>query len=273
MSSRAVRISFGLVVILIGTLLNGALLLTPAPPLAPLWLGVLCEIVVLIVGIALAVTTPPAGYRPPTRMSAVDPPVPAPESVYRGAQPHPRAARSISKASAQRLTIGVLTSLVFTAATVPFAVHLPRWIEVELVVVAWWTIWSIVLGVVAYRGSKVADDHRPGTGGVVEILKSDTPKWGWLFEGAPDLEGCLVVLVILAIVGVALLGAWLIVELIVPAVFIVAYRFVVRALARAHGANTRGDALRSAMSGIGWATLGTAPLAGLVALVHVLFSR
>ena len=76
----------------------------------------------------------------------------------------------------------------------------------------------------------------------------------------------------LAIVGVALLGAWLVVELVAPAVFIVAYRGVVRALAKAQDANTRGNAVRSAFSGMGWAAVGTLPLAIVVAIAHRILS-
>lgn len=276
MSPRASRVVFGLLVVIFGTAIVFALLWSPAPPITPRWIGALCEIGVLIAGAAIAFTAPPAAYRPSVAIAVSDPSAPAPASVYRGAQAPPSRAPTIPRASARRLTIGILAALGFTAATVPFAFHLPRWVEAELVVAAWWTIWSIVLAVIAYRGAKVADDHRPGSGRVVELTSKGTSKWSskwsWIFEGASDPEGCALALLILAVVGVALLGAWLVVELVAPAVFIVAYRGVVRALAKAHAANTRGNVVRSTLSGMGWAALGTAPLAVLVAIVHTLFT-
>lgn len=273
MSRRAARFAFALVFVLIGSaMVYGLFVAMSTTPSIPLWLGVVAEIGVLIVGGAFAFTAPPDDYEPPSTIDVVDPPPPALAAVYRGAQPTPSRMPPAMKASAQRLTIGILAALVVTGAAVPFALHLPRWIEAEVVVGAWWTIWSIVLGVVAYRGTKVADDHRPGAGRVTG-LNRDTPKWAWLLEAAPDVEACLVAIVVLAIVGIALLGAWLVVELVAPAVFIVAYRCVVRALAKAQAANTRGDAVRSALSGMGWAAVGTIPLALVVAFVHLVVMK
>ena len=271
MSRRAARIAFALVFVLIGTAIVYALLFAPDPRVAPLWLGVVAEIVVLIVGGGFALTAPPDDYEPPSTVDVADPPPPALGAVYRGTQPTARRIPPAVKASAQRMTVGILAALVVTATAVPFALHLPRWIEAEAVVGAWWTIWSVVLGVVAYRGTKIADDHRSGSGRVTG-LNRDTPKWAWILEAAPDAEACLVAIVVLAVVGVALLGAWLVVELIAPAVFIVAYRCVVRALAKAQAANTRGNVVRSALSGMGWAAIGTIPLAAVVAIGHAILS-
>jgi hypothetical protein len=270
MSRRAARIAFGLVFVLLGSAIVYLVLLAPAPRQPPLWLGVLCEVVVLVVGGAIAVTSPPADYEPPTSIAVVDPPAPANVSVYRGAHaPASAASTPMAKTSAQRLTIGILAGLAFTACAVPFALHLPRWMEAELVVGGWWTIWSVVLAVIAYRGGTVADDHRPGSGRVV-ALGGDTPKWASLLEATPDAEGCLVGIVVFAIVGIALFGAWLVVELVAPAVFVIAYRGVVRALAKTRESRTRGNVLRSALVGAGWSTAYTAPLALVVAFVHVL---
>lgn len=261
---------FALVFVLIATAIVGAIFFVPALGAVPWWACAILEVIILICGGALALSDPPSGYRPPSKATTVDPLPPTPVSVYRGAQAPASAPLAITKASAQRLTIGVLSALVFTAAAVPFAVHLPRWVEAEVVVATWWTIWSVVLGVVAYRGSKVDDDHRPGRGRVSDPVGVDAPKWTWLFHGVTDPEGCLFAIALLAIVGIALLGAWLVVELVAPAVFIVAYRMVVRALGKAHASNTRGDAVRSALAGMGWAAAFTVPLAAVVALVHVL---
>jgi hypothetical protein len=269
MSPRGRRIAFGLVVILVGTLLLSPLIIYGVSG-EPFALVVVTELVLLAVGIGIAVSDPPA--------EAFVQPVPADpsplagleSSTYRGPIPPARRLEPITKASAKRLTIGVLAALVFTGAAIPFAVHLPRWIEVELVIGLWWAMWSVVLAVVAYRGAQVDDDHVPGGGPIVDMSPSDAPlkpKWSWL-EGLADPEGCLILLV----VGVAILGAWLVVELVVPAVFLLAYRGVMLALAKAHAANSRGDALRSTLSGVSWAALHTAPLAVLVAIVHALFT-
>lgn len=265
MSPRARRIAFGLIVVLIGSLMLAPILFVDRVDKGLIGLGVLAEIAVVVVGVAIALTKPPV----PSDAVRVEPEPHAlgPASPYRGASP-PAIAPAITKASAKRLTIGILAALVVTAAAVPFAVHLPRWIEVELVVGAWWAIWSTVLAVIAYRGAKLEDDHRPSSAPVVDFGGVSKPKGSWALDGIADLEACAIALVVV----VALAGAWLVVELIAPAVFIVAYRGVRRALAKAHAAKTHGDALRSAYYGMGWAALGTAPLAGIVVLVHALFS-
>jgi len=271
MSRRAARVLFGLLVMVFGTMVVYAVMARPAPLQSPLWLAVLCEIAVVVTGGVIVFTAPPAAVAPAAPDDAPAPP--APSSVYRGAQP-PLRIDPITKASAKRITIGILAALAFTGATVPFAFHLPRWIEGELVVGLWWAIWSVVLGVVAYRGAALDDDHRPG-GAVVDLKPSEPteswrPKWSWLLEGIGDPEGCLIAIAMLVVVGIALLGAWLVVELVAPAVFVLAYRGVVRALRRAHAAKTHGDAARSALVGMGWAAVYSAPLAGVVALAHAI---
>lgn len=267
MSQRARRVVFGLFVLLFGSLALSPIFFVDHADKSFGALGVLAEIAVLVVGIGIAVTRPPPSAAPveaPAALGAVSP--------YRGAAP-PAAVPFITKASAKRLTIGILAALAFTATAVPFAVHLPRWIEAELVVGVWWLLLGSVLAAVAYRGSKVEDDHRSSPGSAVDLSgASSLAKASWGLDAAPDIEGCLVAIVVMAVVAIALFGAWLVVELVAPAVFIVAYRGVVRALAKAQAANTRGNAVRSAISGMGWAAVGTAPLAAVVVLVHALFA-
>src|SRR4029079_19286736 len=103
----------------------------------------------LAVGVHVALSAPTR--KPSTNDVVAEPPAPpaAPASVYRGVVAR-RVAAPITKASAKRITIGVLAALAFTAAAVPFALHLPAWIEIELVVAAWWAGWSVVLCVIAF---------------------------------------------------------------------------------------------------------------------------
>lgn len=271
MSPRAKRIVFGVLVLVVGSLVVAPVFFERLPK-DFVFVAALCEVALVIVSGGIVLTAPPR------QMVFAEPPaVPAvpigTSSAYRGVIAPP--AESATKASAKRITLGVLAALAFTAAAVPFALHLPSWIEIELVIGSWWVTWSIVLAVIAYRGAHVVDDHRPGASGKAVALDEAAPakpKWSWLLEGLSDPEGCLIALVVLAVVGIAMLGAWLVVELAAPAVFIVAYRCVVRALAKARAANARGDAPRAALTGMGWAALYTAPLAGLVALVHALFA-
>src|ERR1041384_6068959 len=50
-----------------------------------------------------------------------------------------------------------------TGILVPIAAHLPRWIEFELVLIAWWLVWIASLSAFLYRGRKVRDDMPPAS--------------------------------------------------------------------------------------------------------------
>lgn len=270
MSPRVQRVLFGLLVIVVGTLTLAPFAFGKSLSKDFFGMAVICELAVVAVGAGIALTAPPPALTFARAPAPAPAPGPAPASVYRGVVTPPP---TITKASAKRITLAILAALAFTAAAVPFAVHLPRWVEGEIVVAAWWAIWSTVLAVVAYRGATVDDDHRP-TGSVVD-LGGIAPKWRWtsLLDSSPDLEGCVIALAVFIVVAIALAGAWLVVELVAPAVFIVAYRCVVRAFARARAAETKGNAARSALVGMGWAAAYTAPLAAIVAVAHALFTR
>src|SRR5262249_10174101 len=49
-----------------------------------------------------------------------------------------------------------------TAVLIPMALRLPRWVEFEIVLAAWWAIWLAVLAGLLYTGRRVTDDHRLG---------------------------------------------------------------------------------------------------------------
>lgn len=219
-------------------------------------------------GLAVCVVTGWIATSRPALARSSLPPVPtspAASTAYRGDVPP----AAIARTSARRTTAVLIASLAVTAAVVPFALHLPRWVEGEIVMVVWWLVWSLVLGIVAHRGEPVHDDH---VGGSVTASLPVKPRWRWasaVFEGASDPEGCVYALALVVLVGLALAGAWFVVELVAPAVFLVAYRGVVRALARVRLSETKGSVLRSALVGVTWATAYTAPLAAVVALAHL----
>ena len=81
--------------------------------------------------------------------------LPLAASPYRGAPPKAWTPRT----SARRTALVMSACLVFTGAAVPFALHLPRWVEMEVVLAGWWLIWTVVLTVVARRGAELVDDQ------------------------------------------------------------------------------------------------------------------
>jgi hypothetical protein len=170
--------------------------------------------------------------------------------------------------------------------------HLPTWVEAEIVLGAWWATWTATLSVLLYRGRPVADDHRfspsfwfgggdekspspKAGGGAVAPAKQSSGRWyeGW--SGFSDGEGCAYLIGAILIAGAAVLLAWVLVELVVPAVFTLAYMLLIRALKRAtndtHGC--KGEALRSLGYGAWWAGLYVVPIAVVVLLVHAVARR
>lgn len=182
----------------------------------------------------------------------------------------------------------LLMCLAFSALAAPFATHLPRWVEAEIVCGASWVVWTAVLTSILYRGGKVADDHRfepslwfakptaprpPGSRG----KKVKPAKRSW-FDGIGDIgsigdagEGCVILIGALLLAGAAVLTAWLLVELVIPALFTLAYLLLIRALkvATNDDVGCAGDLARSVRRGALFATLFVGPLLVLVALVHL----
>ncbi len=216
---------------------------------------------------------------------------PAVGSPYRGAAPPVWTPRT----SARRTALAMTACLVFTGAAVPIALHLPRWVEMEVVLAGWWLVWAVVLTVVARRGAELVDDHAlvirlpwspareprreplaGGPRGAPEVPAEATVPparsswWSKVFEALTlpsDLEALVFALALAIVLGVALAAAWLVIEVVAPVLFGLAYFGVVRALRRA--AQYRGATVRASVVGAGWATAYVAPLAALVWLVHL----
>lgn len=177
------------------------------------------------------------------------------------------------RVSARTTGLVVLAAFVLAALLVPSALRQPRWVEVELVLLAWWVIVGTTLTTLLYRGYRMKDDYahfvpwRASSGGVGGGGLPDLPD----LSGCGDAgEGCAGVLVALALLALALGVAWLVVELVLPVAFLLAYGLFLGAIARVandrHGCE---GALGKALAwGLGWASLYVAPLALLVWLVH-----
>ncbi len=219
------------------------------------------------------------------------------EVVDASPSPYRAGVRRIIQAASPRVS-GALTalvvclSLVASAVAVPFSLHLPVWLEVELVVGAWWLIVSVTLIVMLYRGFQLRDDYvyflpwnRPkegaggGGGGHVTSASTGRTKSSFLdgcgsgcspFDGcgSVDGEGALIAIVVVVAAVVALGAAWLFVELAMPLVFFLMYSLLLRAISRVSRNNRecQGSVLRSVGWGALWAAIYVLPV-GLCALV------
>lgn len=182
----------------------------------------------------------------------------------------------------------LLACMAFTALAVPFALHLPRWLEVEGVLGAWWLAWALILGVIAYRGQRLAD-HGSALWTSEEAARSATTedpavpssRWwsnlGSFFDIGMICEELAYLLVVIAVVllavGAAVLAAWFVVELVAPALFCAASVGLTLALRQSRRSQHRGKLARAGLHGAMWASAYVAPLAALVAVVHVIAAR
>ena len=175
---------------------------------------------------------------------------------------------------------GALTAMIvgstmaLAAVVVPSLLQLPRWLEFEVVIAAWWAVWAACFSVLLYRGWRVARDVKSikgrgrGQPSYSTSSSSRTSKWDWLdaFSGGFDLEGCGVIIALAIAIGLAFLVA----ELLVPMLLIGAYWLIVRGLATVANDTHRceGNLGRALLWGVLWSAGYTLPLAGLVFLAH-----
>ncbi|MFO0930157.1 MAG: hypothetical protein U0736_24550 [Gemmataceae bacterium] len=171
-----------------------------------------------------------------------------------------------------------------TAALIPMALHLPRWVEFEIVLAAWWVIWLIVLTWLLYTRQRVTDDHtlrepRNWLSGMGEVnplanYPSGNPYYWGSFD-VVEAEGCLYILGFLLALVALFFVAWFVVEVAVPLVLFVMY-FVTRGMLAAvinDRHHCTGRLARSFGWAMLWATAYTAPLALVVWTVHYFHQR
>lgn len=191
--------------------------------------------------------------------------------------------------------IALLVLFVAVAVILPLALHRSAWVEAEIVVGAWFLIWTGILTWLGYTGRTVEQDWAPfrsprrlfgrgggpsGRSGALDAL----PYVDLSGVGVPDLSGgdgdglgCLGAIVVgfVAIAAIAALVALLYFTIgyVIPLVAIGLYTLV-RAMLNhvaARGHVTRGDLALSFARGAIWAALYSAPLAVAIWLLHVAF--
>ncbi|MBS2011941.1 MAG: hypothetical protein JST00_03570 [Deltaproteobacteria bacterium] len=185
--------------------------------------------------------------------------------------------------SATATVIVVLACCAFTALAVPALLHLPRWIEIEVVLAAWWAVWATVLGVLAYRGRPLDRDYSltaptasPDPASAAAPVTLERPaRWRWLdgLSAISDGEGILLVLIGVVVFVVTVVATTLVVDVALPLLFVTAFTGVQMALSRSLAASHRGRLLQSALHGALWATLYMAPLAAATGVVHAVLAR
>lgn len=226
-----------------------------------------------------------------------------------------RIAKQIAPPLSGRGTTAVLLAcMLLCAVALPVMLGLPRLLEAELVVLTWWLLWATTLSVLLHRGFRLSDDHVyrwPAFSNEPDVPASEPPqpsgaalrgkrkrglpaprersdrpksqsakgssgtKWSDLAGCDPGCSAAPGVWVGMAIAAVALAATFLLIELVLPALFAVAYLAVRGGIARVANDDhdCAGELGRSAAWGTLWATLYALPLAGAVWAVHALVTR
>lgn len=232
--------------------------------------------------------------------------MPEPTEAQQPDQPNQRKARAAARREKRRqamqalalpLVSGKMSALamflcfVLSAALVYLLsapLHLPVWVRWEIIIVAWWLVWLLALAHMLYWGKRLSDDHRMGSprswfgsstssgtsgrssgvGSGWNLGPLDFPATG---EGCG--EGCATALAVVVAAIAVVAAAWVIIEVIIPALAFLLYVFIRGMLARV--VNDRhactGHLGRSLLWGSAWATVYAAPLGALIWLGQYLW--
>lgn len=191
------------------------------------------------------------------------------------------AKRAVPPISSAATVIVILACCAFTALALPALFSMPRWLEIEVVLGAWWLVWAVVLGVLAHRGRPLDRDYSLSSESPANPDRAPAPpreppsRWSWLdvLGAVSDLEGIVIFVVGAIVITLAIAATTIVVDFAAPVLFLVAFTGVQAAMRRSLVAKHEGQALRSAFHGAAWATLYVAPLAVVIGLTHVLLAK
>lgn len=248
-------------------------------------IGVLGAVVTTLVSWWLA--RRPSAEGPPIRERADDDPIPeGPRALERArgayrARVADVAVRALPMFSARATALAVLAALGVCLLLFPAALRLPRWVEVELGLGLFWLALAVFLSVILYRGVRLREDHalllpwNQSSKAAGKGSGCDGCDLGSGCDVGGDAEGLAVVVVVVVVAVVAVGLAWVVVELVAPLLFFLAYEAIVRAIDRAgrDRHDCAGDAARSALWGALWALIYVAPFATLTWVVHAVLAR
>lgn len=232
-------------------------------------IGVICALVI-------GFTSPTKDGPEPNIVGRTADDAPTPEALQRAAHPYrARIARVTRRAlplSGKSTALLLSLALVVSAVLVPVSLRLPRWIELELVLAAWWLAVCALLVVLLYRGFRLVDDHQFR---IRAFGNSTTNERDWSsLSGCGDASGCIEGVVVVVALLIAAAAAWLLVEIVVPVVFLLVYYFTVKAIGRVarDRHECQGNLARSLGWGAAFASVCVAPIAFLVWVVQTILA-
>jgi hypothetical protein len=193
-----------------------------------------------------------------------------------------RAVAALAPAISGRATVlGILAAMAFAAVSFPVGLRLPRWVEVEVVLAAWWLMATVALCTLLYRGYRVEDDHffyAPRLPDHAAKFWKDGADCSSGCDPGCAADGCEgavaligVVLIAALITLLSLVVAWLIVELALPLAFLAFYVTLLAAVRRVarDRHDCRGRLGASLRWGALWSTLYFAPPALVVWMIRL----
>jgi hypothetical protein len=156
-----------------------------------------------------------------------------------------------------------------------FTLHLPAWIDVEIMLALWWVVWIVALARLLFRGERVSHDFNYGGPRGWFRAPRQSADWNWGGPVFVDLEGCAGIIgMILAVIAI-IATAWLLIEVVIPVLAVLLYGLIRGMLAHVANDDHRcaGNFGLAMLWGTLWATLYTAPLALLTLVVHFMVTK
>jgi hypothetical protein len=178
--------------------------------------------------------------------------------------------------SGRTTALVLFAAFAVSAVALPLGLHLPRWLELELVLLAWWLAVATLLVTLLYKGWRLAHDHRFTFPGYGEDSSGAEPKpekrSGFDPTALAEAGGCAEGVVALLVIALAAAAAWLVVEVVFPIAFFAVYYFVVKAIGRVaqDRHDCAGNLPRSLAWGLTWATLYVLPPALVIWAVQAI---
>ncbi len=246
---------------------------------SPSWsLWIVTMLIALAIALVIGLTSPKAGARPEVTITEREAELEAsPDWMTRAASPYrariARVVRRVVPLSGRSTALVMGAAFVVSGVALPLGLRLPPWLELEVVLGAWWLGIFSTLALLLYKNLRLAEDHRLKLAPLTSKLR------GWGGGGAEggsgcgdmggagcgDASGCGEGLVIVVVLVVALVAALFLVEIVLPIMFFVFYFFVVNAIGRV-ARDTHGCA-GSLRRSLGWGAIWATPYVAPVALV------
>ena len=229
---------------------------------------------------------------PEVKLNVLSGPAAAPRADVRPNRLTRAVGRSVRAAalpgvSARSTGVVLVVCLGLAAVALPLFLHRSAWVEAEIVLLAWFVIWTAVLAWLGYAGRPLVDDGpvpvpwgrsartaggQPGAGpaGFASSVPLDGLGDGFSLDlgDGDDLAGAIVALILLVVAAVLLAVVAAVVLPLLLALLYGAVRLMLGRVADEPDA-TRGRLVASVGRGALWAAVFTGPLALTVWLIHV----